>query len=97
MAFEAVIELARAFVITCFRVLNIFCHFRVSPQTGKKYCCHQKTWNPDVFLNLIYKFLGKWWRGVIKSPFSNKKHLVNKLCLLSASYPIICRLSKNSQ
>ena len=72
MAFEAVIELARASVIPCFRVLNIFCHFRVSPQTGKKYCCHQKTWNPDVFLNLIYKFLGKWC--MYHKSYAKKQH-----------------------
>ena len=37
MAFEAMIVLARDSVITCFRELNIFCHFRVMPQTVKKY------------------------------------------------------------
>ena len=54
------IELARDSVITYFRVLNIFCHFRVVPQTGKKYCRLEKSRNSGIFLNLIHKFLGKW-------------------------------------
>ena len=55
------VELARDSVITYFRMLNIFCRFRVMPQTGKKYCQPKKPWDSGVFLDLIHKFLGKWY------------------------------------
>lgn len=83
MAFEAVIELARASVIICFRVLNIYCHFRVRPQTGKKYCRHQKQWNPDVFLNLIHKFLGKWCNT--KKKIKNNQLLSDKSSIIPSA------------
>ena len=68
MTFEAMIALARDSVITYFRELNIFCHFRVMPQTVKKYYHPKKPWNSGVFHNLIHKFLGKWW-------FTNKNSI----------------------